>query len=235
MAERLYPWSVMRYQELEASFDRLAATVPAAVGVAIAAPTELYSLGDLKSCIAWSTIKVPLAIAALRNGHPETKDSIDKAIAKSDNAASEALWSQLGEPADAAGKVQAIIAETGDRKTVVQSQRVRPGYTPFGQTRWPLADQALFAAKLPQILDAGPVMELMRNLTEEHRWGLAAKGYAAKGGWGPGTDGTYLVRQFAIVADLGVAVAAEAHDGRFETGIAAVNRSADWLLEHLPH
>jgi hypothetical protein len=229
----------MQHQALEASFDQLAATLAATVGVAIAARTGPYSLGDLKSSVAWSTIKVPLAIAALRNGRPEAKDLIHRAIAKSDNAASEALWSQLGEPADAAQKVQAIIAGTGDRDTVVQSQRVRRGYTPFGQTQWTLSRQAVFAAQLPHIPDAAYVIDLMRNLTEDHRWGLAAKSYAAKGGWGPGTDGTYLARQFAIVptesAHLGIALAAEAHDGNFATATATLDTITDWLLEHLPH
>jgi hypothetical protein len=223
----------MQHRALEASFAQLAATVPAIIGAAIAARTGLYSLGDLKSCVAWSTIKVPLAIAALRNGHPEAEDLIDKAIANSDNSASEALWSQLGEPADAARKIQEIIAATGDGDTVVQSQRVRPGYTPFGQTRWSLANQALFAAQLPHIPDAAYVIDLMHNLTEEHRWGLAAKGYAAKGGWGPGTDGTYLARQLAIVPNLGIALAAEAKD--FSTATAALDTIADWLVRHLPH
>ncbi len=61
----------------------------------------------------------------------------------------------------------------------------------------------------------------MHNLTTDHCWGLAAKGFAAKGGWGPGIAGDYLVRQFAIVpieaGHVGVALAAEDHDGVFET------------------
>ena len=46
----------------------------------------------------------------------------------------------------------------------------------------------------------------MQRLTADQRWGLAAKGIAAKGGWGPGSGGDYLVRQFGIVpaADPGM-------------------------------
>jgi hypothetical protein len=227
----------MEHRALEASFDQLAATVPATIGVAIAAQSGLYSFGDLKSCVAWSTIKVPLSIAALRNGHPAAKDLIDKAIAKSDNSASESLWAQLGEPVDAAHKIQSIIAEAGDTETVVQSQRVRRGYTPFGQTQWPLANQAHFAARLPHLPDAAYVIALMQNLTEDHRWGLAAKGHAAKGGWGPGIDETYLARQFAIVpiesAHLGIALAAEADD--FSSATATLDTVTDWLIENLAH
>ncbi len=61
----------------------------------------------------------------------------------------------------------------------------------------------------------------------EHRWGLAAKGFAAKGGWGPGLGDDYLVRQFGIVptasGTVGVALAAEVHDGEYEAGVDVVN------------
>jgi hypothetical protein len=218
--------------DIEAAFDRLAAATPATLGIAIVSETGLLSFGNWTSGVAWSTIKVPLAIAALR-ADPETESLVVEAIVDSDNQASEALWSKLG-PA-AAAQVQAVIAECGDTETVVEAQRLRGGYTPFGQTRWALGRQARFAKHLPTLKT--PVSELMRTLTEEHRWGLAAKGYAAKGGWGPGTDGTYLVRQFGFTAiesgHLGVALAAEART--FEAGVEAVDALADWLDKHLPH
>ncbi|MGB6206206.1 hypothetical protein, partial [Mycobacterium sp.] len=155
----------------------------------------------------------------------------------SDNAASEELWTQLGDPAEAAKKVQAVIHDAGDTTTAVESRRLRPGYTAFGQTQWSLVRQAQFAARLPSISDADPVVDLMRNLCADHCWGLAAKDLAAKGGWGPGTHGQYLVRQFAIVPSgsghMGVALAAEVHDGTFETGVDVINRLADWLVNHL--
>ena len=127
--------------QLEASFEELAAAVPATTGIAIARPgiTEVYSLGRWSGGVAWSTIKVPLAIAALRNDRARANDLVVKAITESDNHASEQLWSELGEPADAARLVQAVVAEGGDTATVVESRRLRPGYTAFGQTQWPLA------------------------------------------------------------------------------------------------
>ena len=69
--------------------------------------------------------------------------------------------------------------------------------------------------------DAAAVVQLMQNLIDRQRWGLAAKGFAAKGGWGPGKAAEdYMVRQFGIVptesGHWGVALAAEAHDGAFE-------------------
>lgn len=224
--------------QLEASFDELAADVPAAIGIAIARPglTEVCSLGGWSSGVAWSTIKVPLAIATLRRDQRYARDLVVKAITESDNQASEELWSRLGEPTGAARQVQAVVNECGDTSTVVQSQRIRPGFTAFGQTPWALVDQARFAAHLARIPDAADVVALMRQLVAEQRWGLAAKGVAVKGGWGPGLREGYLVRQFGFVStdsgDLGVALAAEARG--FEAGIDVVNAMTDWLAGHLP-
>jgi hypothetical protein len=222
----------------ETSFQKLSGTVPATIGVAIAPAdgTSVRSLGAWSTGVAWSTIKVPLAIAALRAG-VGSRDLVADAITQSDNAAAEKLWSQLGAPAEAAQKVQAVIDDAGDTSTVVESRRLRPSYTAFGQTQWSLFRQAQFAAGLPGIPDAARVVDLMHNLASEHRWGLAAKGFAAKGGWGPGAGGDYLVRQFAIVpieaGNVGVALAAQAHDGVFETGVDVLNSLTDWLVDHL--
>lgn len=223
---------------LESSFETLAARVRATIGIAIArpGPTEVVSLGRWSSGVAWSTIKVPLAIAALRHDRARADNLVVKTITESDNRASEHLWCQLGEPADAAGRVQAVVNECGDTTTVVESRRLRRGYTAFGQTRWPLDRQARFAAQLPHLGDAAPVIDLMRRLTAHQRWGLAAKGFAAKGGWGPGVREGYLVRQFGIVPTdsehVGVALAAEA--GAFETGVEIIDTMTDWLAGQLP-
>ncbi|OBI81843.1 hypothetical protein [Mycobacterium sp. 1245805.9] len=223
---------------IEASFGKLAAAVPATIGIAIARPgvAEVYSLGRWSSGVAWSTIKVPLAIAALRADPGRAEGLVVKAITESDNQASEQLWSQLGEPAEAAARVRAVVNECGDPDTVVESQRLRRGYTAFGQTQWTLRRQARFAAHLPGIAGATTVVDLMRHLTPAQRWGLAAKGLAAKGGWGPGVRGGYLVRQFGIAptdsGHVGVALAAEAH--AFESGVEVVGAMTDWLVAHLP-
>jgi hypothetical protein len=223
---------------LEASFEQLSVAASANVGIAIARPDRTYSLGNWWSGVAWSTIKVPLAIAALRNDWLGARELAVKAITESDNRAAEQLWSQLGEPMDAARQVQTVVAEGADPATVVESRRLRRGFTAFGQTQWSLQRQARFAAELPAIPDAAEVIDLMQNLTTGQQWGLAAKGIAAKGGWGPGVRGEYLVRQFGIVptqsGHWGVALAAEAHDGEFDTGVGMVNTLTDWLLSRLP-
>ena len=127
------------------------------------------------------------------------------------------------------------MREAGDPTTVVESRRLRAEYTPFGQTRWSLVDQARFAAGLTRVAGAARIIDLMRNLCAEHRWGLAAKGFAAKGGWGPGIADDYLVRQFGIVptqsGTVGVALAAEVHGGGYEAAVDVVNSLADWVVD----
>lgn len=223
---------------VDTSFHELSESLPATIGIAVAAVgAKPVSLGAWSSGVAWSTIKVPLAIAALRAGSDNT-ELVFKTITQSDNPAAEELWSQLGDPAEAAQRVQAVIREAGDPATVVESRRFRSEYTPFGQTQWSLADQAQFAAGLPQIPDAAPIVDLMHDLSTDHRWGLAAKGFAAKGGWGPGRAGDYLVRQFAIVptgsGTVGVALAADTYEGGYAAGVDVLNTLADWLVDHLP-
>ena len=216
---------------LQKSFDNLSNSLAAAVGIAVAvAGGRPVSLGTLTSGVAWSTIKVPLAIAA---SAVDDADLVFKTITHSDNAAAEELWSRLGD--SAARLVQAVIRKAGDPTTVVESRRLRAEYTPFGQTRWPLTDQAVFAAGLSRVPEASHVIELMGILSADHCWGLAAKGIAAKGGWGPGITDSYLVRQFGIVSGtVGVALAAEVGDGGYEAGVDAVNTLTDWLVERLP-
>jgi beta-lactamase family protein len=211
------------------SFQELSNGLAARVGVAVASVSGApMSLGPWSTGVAWSTIKVPLAVAALR-ADAASPDQLEAVITRSDNAAAEELWSQLG--GAAAQRVQSVMREAGDTASLVESRRVRAEYTPFGQTRWSLSDQARFAAGLSQVPGSSRVLDLMRTLTVDHRWGLAAKGSAAKGGWGPSLSGGYLVRQFAIVSgNVGVALAADVVDGGYQAGVQVINSLADWVV-----
>jgi hypothetical protein len=213
---------------VQKSFHDLSKGLPATVGIAIASvAAEPISFGPWSTGVAWSTIKVPLAVAALRADVTHS-DQLSAVITRSDNAAAEELWSQLG--GTAAQLVQSVMREAGDNVSVVESRRLRAEYTPFGQTRWALADQARFAAGLSQVSDSSRVIDLMETLSVDHRWGMAAKGFAAKGGWGPGLSDGYLVRQFAIVSGtVGVALAAEVSGG-YQAGVDVVNVLADWVV-----
>lgn len=213
------------------------------------------SLGDLREGVGWSTMKVPVAIAVVKaaNAHPSSQTSkrsasgrsevsrlLRLAITASDNDAAMALWSRLGSPTAAAAQTEAVLRECGDTTTVVPPARLRPEFSPFGQSSWSLTAQATFAACLPGLADAGPVLELMGQVTPSQRWGIGALSttVAFKGGWGPGTDGAYLVRQMAVLhfsdgADVGLALAARPADGRFETGVTNLDALAGWVAENI--
>ncbi|MGH3551052.1 MAG: hypothetical protein ACRDT5_00315 [Mycobacterium sp.] len=224
---------------MTSSFATLSQTIAAKVGVAIAAGGDapVQSFGAWSTGVAWSTIKVPLAIAAERQAGQAAEPLIDRAITESDNAAAEQLWSMLGEPPQAAHAVESILRGGGDQTTMVQSQRVRPPFTAFGQTKWPLNEQALFAAHLPCIADSAGVINEMHNIDPSQRWGLATiDGVASKGGWGPGENGAYLVRQLATLPTpsgwVGIALAATPSDGSFDSGVKVINALSEWIDNH---
>lgn len=222
---------------LAASFTALADQIPGQVGIALSDGQRSILFGDWDSGPAWSTIKVPLSIAALRLDPNTATPLMQRAISQSDNAAAEQLWSLLGDPTAAATAVRGILAEGANNEVVVQAEQVRPPYSAFGQTLWSLADAARFAWALPCIANSETVLVQMHNLTADQRWGLAASGdVAAKGGWGPDLDGNYLTRQIAVVATdtgtLGVALAAQPDDGNFTTATSMIDRLADWIAQH---
>jgi beta-lactamase class A len=80
------------------SFDQLAEGLPGDVGIAYAPvgeATHVRSLGQLSAARAWSTMKVPVAMAAVKaaDGSPtaQTKKLMYAAITRSDNAAADSL------------------------------------------------------------------------------------------------------------------------------------------------
>ena len=110
-------------------FASLAAQLNATVGIVVrpvgAGPAPVTA-GEWSTGTAWSTIKVPLAIAGLRETNPpQVTDAMRAAITQSDNEAAESIWQSLGDPAEAAKKVEAVLAETG-APTTVESLTVRP-------------------------------------------------------------------------------------------------------------
>ncbi len=225
---------------LRGGFDALVATLPVqsarSVGVVIApigASEPPIVLGSWTAGPAWSTMKVPLSEAALRQD-PGVLATVRSALTVSDNAAAESLWATLGSGTTAAAKVDAVLAAHGDSATRTQAVRVRPPYTPFGQTTWALVDQVRFAQDIACSPQSQTVVSIMGQVTSSQRWGLGSLPLANfKGGWGPDASGRYLVRQFGIVTIGGkrvaVAVAVEPRDGSFGSGTAALSSIARWL------
>jgi hypothetical protein len=233
----------------------LESQLPGEVGVTIGPPGAPASLtaGSLASGPAWSTIKVPIALAVLRDaGGPSSlsasqSTAIHAALTLSDNEAAEALFTELahehGGISGAASAVGAVLRDAGDSTTVVSTQG-RDGFSPYGQTEWSLSLQHLFMSRLAAgcAVDRASrdyVLALMGEVSSD-LWGLGSIGLAAqwKGGWGPGVDGRYLVRQMGLVqVDDGEAIvtlAAIPTNGSFETAQAMASAVAGWLAEQAP-
>lgn len=209
---------------------------PAGVAVApVGDPGEVASAGAWQSGVAWSTIKVPLAVAVERS-NPQVLTNSASAITVSDNQAAEALWLSLGGGQASASAVMAVLAEGDDPVSQVPAVHTRAGYSIFGQTQWSLGDQTRFASALPCLNGASRVVELMGQISPSQQWGLGRiPGARFKGGWGPGESGGYLVRQFGIVPGAGgdIAVALAVQAPTFEAGTAALSTLADGLAPQL--
>jgi hypothetical protein len=226
---------------LGAEFTQLENSLHAKMGIAVSAignGQAAMTWGDWNEGPAWSTIKVPLVIAAYRQQNPQqVTDLMKAAITESDNAAAETLWEKLGDPTTAAQRVEQILQEAGD-PTTVESRRLRPEFTAFGQTIWSLVNQVRFTASA--ICDGAnePIFDLMAQVEPNQRWGIGhITSTEFKGGWGPSPSGKYLVRQIGVLATptgkIAVAIAAEPDSGSFDDGTHDLGEVAKWLSDHV--
>ena len=228
------------------SFRSLERSLGGSSGIAVSGVGRgqaVQRLGALSSGVAWSTIKVPIVLAVLTrdNGRPSapTRALMRRAITASDNNAALALWNGLGGGSTAGAKVGRALAAAGDTATRVQTRQVRPPYTPFGQTVWPLTAQQRFVAGLPCVPHASQVLALMGEVISSQRWGFGTIAKARfKGGWGPGTSGGYLVRQMGLFrlpdgTRVAATMATLPADGDFGTGASHLSRIARWLSRHV--
>jgi hypothetical protein len=228
---------------LQDDFAQFEPTLHAKAGIAVGAVGSTNApipLGDWPGGPAWSTIKVPLALAALRQDDSHTvTDAMKAAITESDNAAAESIWATLGDPVDAATKVQDVLRQTGDQETIVPSQKKRPQFTVFGQTDWSLTHQVQFISSAVCDNANAPILTLTGQIEPGQSWGIGTiAGTQFKGGWGPSTTGNYLVRQFGVLTTqnggkIAVALAAEPASGQFDDGTADLTEMAKWLSDHL--
>jgi len=223
------------------SFRELEASLGGQVGLSISGlgQAEGRRFGSLSGGVAWSTIKVPLAQAALDAGRASEGD-VSAAITASDNTAAERLWASLGSGRRAAAAVQAVLAGNGDSSTVVNPVRTRPGFSAFGQTEWTLDAQRAFISSYVCSHRGSRITSLMGQVVPGQQWGLGAVGREAgyKGGWGPAPSGPYLVRQMGWIRLGGgrtaaVAMAVIAPSGTYEAGAQALSRVAEWLTANV--
>lgn len=238
------------------TFAKLEDTLPGTAGLAFTAPGLLpppASLGSVSSGAAWSTIKLALALrTTLDAGGPSGLSSsqrslISSALTESDNAAAMQLWdgliSHYGSVGAAAAATAKGMRRAGDPETNVSTVG-RDGFSPYGQTEWSLSHQAQFMGALIGgcLADSATTNYLlgeMGHVVSSQSWGLGSAGLPAKfkGGWGPGTNGGYLVRQTGVLqtrrGPLVLAIAALPSDGSFETGTQMLTTIATWAGSHL--
>ncbi len=238
------------------SFERMASSLGGEVGAVIGPPgsTEADTFGTLQSGSAWSTSKVPIALGVLADvGGPSDltgaqAEEMRSALTLSDNAAAADLFAYLerrhGGLAGASAAVEEVLREGGDESTRISTEG-RGEFSTYGQTEWPLASQQRFMSSLAAECVVGPessdyVLSLMGEVSSD-TWGLGSAGLPArwKGGWGPGLNGGYLVRQMGVLyvgdKQAVVALAARPADGQFATGESMATAVAQWLAKQAPH
>lgn len=219
----------------DAAFQRFASRIDGEAAIAVVGVNStgpVWTSGSTRRAVAWSTAKVPLAIAA----GDELTGTQRRAITASDNDAAMQLWHHLGDGQRAGTVVTEVLRRFGDDTTEVNHRTTRGGFTPFGQTAWTPAAQTRFAAALPCRREAQRVYGYMQEITAGQRWGLGRlDGAAFKGGWGPEPDGRYLVRQFGVFGsgrDLtAVSIVVWPRSGAFDDGTAQLSQIVDWLSE----
>jgi methyl-accepting chemotaxis protein len=225
---------------LSASFNNIRSGMGGGAGFAymplFGTNQAVTSMGDLQSGPAWSTMKVPIALAAYRNSGALSQDMVN-AITLSDNAAADRLWASLGDPATAASKVQGILRSAGDEQTIVNSARSNE-FSAYGQTNWSLGNQLKFMASLSQDPSSKPILDLMSQIDPSQSWGLGGvDGAQFKGGWGPNAAGRYMARQMGIVDGPGgkyaVALSSMPESGEFGDATSNLGKMTG-LLNSVP-
>ena len=238
------------------SLESVLAGLPGQAGLVAGAPGTggpTVVGGDFTTGDAWSTIKVSIAERVLRDfGGPDgispaQRANITAAITVSDNDAAAALFRDLenrhGGLAAASGAVGEMLREAGDAETVISTQG-RDSFSTYGQTDWSLENQYRYMAALAGGCISDPasrefLLGQMGSVGGSDLFGIGATGVPArwKGGWGPGTDGKYLVRQMGVVEadgkEIVLAIAAIPDDGTFESGQSMLSELAGWAATEL--
>jgi hypothetical protein len=190
--------------------------------------------GTLATGLAWETADVAIAVAVLLEPkQPEDPDYLlRKALHESSLAGDMALWQFLGVSDEAATKTMTVLTGYGDRDTVVPAVSSNPSYEPYAQTRWALADQAMFAGGMYCTTEGQRVLRHLSLLHRDFSYGLALlPGASVKSGYGTELGGAISVRQVGIVSPPGavpyaVSIHVVAVDGTLDTAKAALNELA---------
>lgn len=193
---------------MQGQLNRLVADVVARHGGRAAVSVGSFTAGDNRPEPAFSTMKVPLSIAALRQD-PAFYQDAEIAVTRSDNPAAHRMFARVP-----ATSYERVIQEAGARTTT-------PAAYQMG-TMWTTSDQAAFASGLRCVAGHEPVLDMMGRVVDYQRWGLGRIGGARfKGGWNY-YQGGHLARQFGLIpgpnGDIAVAITAyspKGHQGSF--------------------
>lgn len=211
---------------IPAEIDRIVGKVSrdydASLGVSLKSDGEVLHAGDLQELHAWSTTKVPVAIAAQQHAEKNgttrySADDIAAAMTMSDNDAAMRLFASLGSWQRGSAALTAVLKESGDPTDALAAES-EPDYTGFGDIHWSLDNQVTFADRMACLDGSEPVLDEMGQVIPVHRMGLGVlPGARFKGGWGPENDGTYVLREFGLVGEkdrqVPVAIAVVPDDG----------------------
>ena len=186
------------------------------VTVAVAGAGVQLTAGDNRPEPAFSTMKVPLAIGALRKSPTSYLDA-EIAVTRSDNPAAHRMFPQVS-----GAELDGIIAEAGSRTTNSAGYQMA--------TLWTTSDQAAFASGLRCVNGHEPVLGMMGRVVDYQRWGLGQiPGAKFKGGWNDHENG-HLARQFGLIpgpnGDIAVAITAYSPAG-YQESFAMLNELAD--------
>lgn len=199
------------------------------VGLSLYDGTSPTSLGTISTQPAWSTIKIPVSFAALAScdyDRDYVEELVARAIENSDNDATDAMWACL----DAAGGARELVgAEVG-----------APASEAWGRTPWSFESQARYAWGLSLRDDEADAIILnhMRHIEDDQRWGLGALDIPFKGGWGDvQEDGSWQSRQMGIITlggkTHGIAIGATSASGSFEDTTAALDMLAKLIAQYV--
>ena len=200
-------------------------------GIAVASGDLVWSAGDTSGYPAWSTIKVPISIAALRQ-NPALYPQVEAAITYSDNTAADLLWQSVDPHL-----VNEVLAD-GKSFISVNTEKVHSEFSMYGQTHWSVEDRATFASNLPCISGAEPVLDLMSSIVDSQSYGLGRlDGAKFKGGWGPGLDGNYQISQLGRIpvknGDVSIAITVSPAAGTYEASQEMADMVANSLLPEI--
>lgn len=229
-------------QKLAALTDEVQDTHGGVAGVAVATRHGVVQAGDPGRWHAWSTVKVPIAVAAATaaaelDGNADVDALIEAAITRSENMPAAELWQSLGGGTSAARQLEDLLAPYGGIDALSLATEFSP--TPIGLIAWPLAGQAEFSSHLPCLPDAEVVYRTMGEIVPWQVDGLGSiEGMHFKGGWSAEEDEgsrPYTYRQMGALeirgGVLGMAVLVHPEDGEHATAVQMVDDLADGLEE----